>query len=200
MSEIKFKVSKDGNEKKYIPLIRKMLSRSLSEIRECLSNNGYIDICSLENIEGREGPPHEPDAALGEARAHEHPGLLDEKSRHRAEKEDDDRLVPAKTQVVEVLIDRLVRGMPAREEAAQAAHALRPGKLALEDVLGLLQRALGELDLLLAQTVAAREPLPEEDDHAHEPLYHGKEEHHEDEGEEHVLSDSLEDGKNARQA
>ena len=42
MSEIKFKVSKDGNEKKYIPLIRKMLSRSLSEIRECLSNNGYI--------------------------------------------------------------------------------------------------------------------------------------------------------------
>ena len=25
MSEIKFKVSKDGNEKKYIPLIRKML-------------------------------------------------------------------------------------------------------------------------------------------------------------------------------
>ena len=52
MSEIKFKVSKDGNEKKYIPLIRKMLSRSLSEIRECLSNNGYIDICSLENIEG----------------------------------------------------------------------------------------------------------------------------------------------------
>lgn len=52
MSEIKFKVSKDGNEKKYIPLIRKMLSRSLSEIRECLSNNRYIDICSLENIEG----------------------------------------------------------------------------------------------------------------------------------------------------
>ena len=52
MSEIKFKVSKDGNEKKYIPLIRKMLSRSLSEIRECLSNNGYIDICGLENIEG----------------------------------------------------------------------------------------------------------------------------------------------------
>lgn len=52
MSEIKFKVSKNGNEKKYIPLIRKMLNRSLSEIRECLSNNGYIDICSLENIEG----------------------------------------------------------------------------------------------------------------------------------------------------
>ena len=52
MSEIKFKVIKDGNEKKYIPLIRKMLNRSLMEIKECLSNNGYIDICSLDNIDG----------------------------------------------------------------------------------------------------------------------------------------------------
>ena len=51
MSEIKFKVSKDGNEKKYIPLIRKMMNRSLSEIRECLCNNGYIDICGLEDID-----------------------------------------------------------------------------------------------------------------------------------------------------
>ena len=49
---VKFKISKDGNEKNYIPLIRKMLNRSLSEIRECLSNDGYIDICSLENIDG----------------------------------------------------------------------------------------------------------------------------------------------------
>ena len=52
MSEIKFKVIKDGNEKKYIPLIRKMLNRSLMEIKERLSNNGYIDICSLDNIDG----------------------------------------------------------------------------------------------------------------------------------------------------
>ena len=52
MSEIKFKVSKVGNEKKNIPLIRKMLNRSLFEIRECLRNNGYVDICSLENIDG----------------------------------------------------------------------------------------------------------------------------------------------------
>ena len=44
---VKFKISKDGNEKKYIPLIRKMMNRSLSEIRECLCNNGYIDICGL---------------------------------------------------------------------------------------------------------------------------------------------------------
>ena len=49
---VKFKISKDGNEKKYIPLIRKMMNRSLSEIRECLCNNGYIDICGLEDIEG----------------------------------------------------------------------------------------------------------------------------------------------------
>ena len=47
----KFKISKDGNEKKYIPLIRKMMNRSLSEIRECLCNNGYIDICGLEDID-----------------------------------------------------------------------------------------------------------------------------------------------------
>ena len=49
---VKFTTPKDGNEKNYIPLIRKMLNRSLSEIRECLSNDGYIDICSLENIDG----------------------------------------------------------------------------------------------------------------------------------------------------
>ena len=48
---VKFKISKDGNEKKYIPLIRKMMNRSLSEIRECLCNNGYIDICGLEDID-----------------------------------------------------------------------------------------------------------------------------------------------------
>ena len=48
---VKFKISKDGNEKKYIPLIRKMMNRPLSEIRECLCNNGYIDICSLEDID-----------------------------------------------------------------------------------------------------------------------------------------------------
>ena len=50
MSEIKFKVSRDGNEKTYIPLIKKRIDRSLSEIKECLSNNDYVDICSLENI------------------------------------------------------------------------------------------------------------------------------------------------------
>lgn len=50
MSEIKFKVSQDGNEKTYIPLIKKRIDRSLSEIKECLSNNDYVDICSLENI------------------------------------------------------------------------------------------------------------------------------------------------------
>ena len=48
---VKFKISKDGNEKKYIPLIRKKMNRSLSEIRECLCNNGYIDICGLEDID-----------------------------------------------------------------------------------------------------------------------------------------------------
>ena len=48
---VKFKISKDGNEKKYIPLIRKMMNRSLSEIRECLCNNGYIDLCGLEDID-----------------------------------------------------------------------------------------------------------------------------------------------------
>ena len=48
---VKFKISKDGNEKKYIPLIRKMMNRSLSEIRECLCNNGYIDICGLKDID-----------------------------------------------------------------------------------------------------------------------------------------------------
>ena len=52
MSEIKFKVSQDGNEKTYIPLIKKRIDRSLSEIKECLSNNDYVDICSLENIDG----------------------------------------------------------------------------------------------------------------------------------------------------
>lgn len=52
MGEIQFKISKDGNEKKYISLIRKMLDCSLSEIREYLSNHGYVDICSLENIDG----------------------------------------------------------------------------------------------------------------------------------------------------
>ena len=49
---VKFNISIDGNEKNYMPLIRKMLNRSVSEIRECLSNDGYIDICSLENIDG----------------------------------------------------------------------------------------------------------------------------------------------------
>ena len=52
MDEIKFKVSKDGNEKTYIPLIKKMTERSLSEIKECLSDNDYVDICRLENIDG----------------------------------------------------------------------------------------------------------------------------------------------------
>ena len=52
MGEIKFKVSKDGNEKTYIPLIKKMTERSLSEIKECLSDNDYVDICRLENIDG----------------------------------------------------------------------------------------------------------------------------------------------------
>ena len=33
-------------------MIRKMLNRSLMEIKECLSNNGYIDIGSLDNIDG----------------------------------------------------------------------------------------------------------------------------------------------------
>ena len=51
MSEIKFKIIKDGNEKKYIPLIKKKLNHSLMEIKECLSNNDYIDICSLDNID-----------------------------------------------------------------------------------------------------------------------------------------------------
>ncbi len=100
-------------------------------------------------------------------------------------------LVPAQAQVVEVLVDRLARGVPAREEALEAAPALRPGELALENVLGLLQRILGALHALLAETVPARQPAPEEDDHAHEPLDHGKEKRHEDEGEKHGYGDSL---------
>lgn len=52
MSEIKFKVLKDGNTMKYIPLIKKMLNRPLSEIRERLNNNGYMDTCCIENIDG----------------------------------------------------------------------------------------------------------------------------------------------------
>lgn len=52
MSEIKFKVLKDGNTMKYIPVIKKMLKGSLSEIRERLNNNGYVDTCSIENIDG----------------------------------------------------------------------------------------------------------------------------------------------------
>ena len=47
MSEIKFTVLKDGNAMKYIPVIKKMLNRPLSEIRERLNNNDYMD-----NIDG----------------------------------------------------------------------------------------------------------------------------------------------------
>ena len=52
MSEIKFKVLKDGNTMKYIPLIKKMLNCPLSEIRESLNNNDYVDACPIENIDG----------------------------------------------------------------------------------------------------------------------------------------------------
>ena len=52
MSEIKFKVLKDGNAMKYIPLIKKMLNCPLSEIRERLNNNDYVDACPIENIDG----------------------------------------------------------------------------------------------------------------------------------------------------
>ena len=52
MSEIKFKVLKDGNTMKYIPVIKKMRNGSLSEIRERLNNNGYVDTCPIENIDG----------------------------------------------------------------------------------------------------------------------------------------------------
>lgn len=52
MSEIKFKVLKDGNTMKYIPVIKKMRNGSLSEIRERLNNNDYVDTCPIENIDG----------------------------------------------------------------------------------------------------------------------------------------------------
>lgn len=52
MAEIKFKISNDGNEKKYILLLKKRMNCPLSEIRERLHNNDYIDIHNLEDIDG----------------------------------------------------------------------------------------------------------------------------------------------------
>lgn len=52
MREIKFTILKDGNTMKYIPLIKKMLNRPLSEIRERLNNNDYMDTCRIDNIDG----------------------------------------------------------------------------------------------------------------------------------------------------
>lgn len=52
MSEIKFTILKEGNTMKYIPVIKKMLKGSLSEIRERLNNNDYVDTCPIENIDG----------------------------------------------------------------------------------------------------------------------------------------------------
>lgn len=52
MEKIKFKVLKDKNELKYIPIIRKLTNKAISEIRECLNNNDYIYICNLNEIEG----------------------------------------------------------------------------------------------------------------------------------------------------
>ena len=52
MSEIKFKVLKDGNAMKYNPVIKKMLNCPLSEIRERLNNNDYMDTCRIDNIDG----------------------------------------------------------------------------------------------------------------------------------------------------
>ena len=51
MSEIKFTILKDGNAMKYIPMIKKMLNRPLSEIKERL-NNDYMDTCRIDNIDG----------------------------------------------------------------------------------------------------------------------------------------------------
>lgn len=51
MSEIKFTILKDGNAMKYIPVIKKMLNRPLSEIKERL-NNDYMDTCRIDNIDG----------------------------------------------------------------------------------------------------------------------------------------------------
>ena len=52
MSEIKFTILKDGNTIKYIPVIKKKLNCPLSEIRERLNNNDYMDTCRIDNIDG----------------------------------------------------------------------------------------------------------------------------------------------------
>ena len=92
--------------------------------------------------------------------------------------------------MVEILVDGRGGGAPAGEQAAQAALALGAGELALQGVLRLLEGRLGALDVVLVELAAAGQPLPEEHDHANEPLDHRIEKHDENEGEEHVPAGS----------
>lgn len=51
MAKIQFKILKDENELKYIPIIRKATNKSISEIKDSLVNCSYIHVCDLGNIE-----------------------------------------------------------------------------------------------------------------------------------------------------
>lgn len=51
MAEIKLKVVRDKNELKYIPIVRKITNKTISEIKDSLVNNNYIYICNLNEID-----------------------------------------------------------------------------------------------------------------------------------------------------
>lgn len=51
MAKIKFKVVRDENELKYIPIIRKITNKAISEIKDSLNNNNYVYICNLNEID-----------------------------------------------------------------------------------------------------------------------------------------------------
>ena len=122
-------------------------------------------------VQRAEGPPHEADAVLREARGDEHPGLLEQQAAHAPEEKDDDDLIPAEMHVVEVLVDGLVGGLPAGEHTGEAALLARAGHLAVEGVVGLDHRADGGLEVLLVDAAATLEPLGEVDDHTDEAAH-----------------------------
>ena len=147
-------------------------------------------------VERAEGAPDQADAVLGKARREEHPDLLEQKAGHAADEEDDDDLVPAQLYAVQVLLDGLLGGAPAGKDAAEAADVLGTGELALQHVLGALERLLGTAYLVAVELLALREPVPEVHDHANEALHHGKEEHERDDGKKHgTLRDPLAGGR-----
>lgn len=55
MSKIQFKILKDENEFKYIPIIRKITNESISKIKNSLINSSYIYVCDLRDIDELQG-------------------------------------------------------------------------------------------------------------------------------------------------